>query len=137
MKTHVMKRSDAEKKAAAEDYAMPAPVAGGDYPYGLRLSLDDASLKKLGIDGLPKPGDKFRIEGEAHVLASEQRDTDQNSDRRVELVLHELGAEPKASAPGPRPKSVREELEDARHQARGTTAPGTGPNGGRIGARLG
>ena len=145
MKTHVMKRSDAEKKAAAEDYAMPQPVAGGDYPYGLRLSLDDASLKKLGIDGLPKPGDKFRVEGEAHVLSSEQRDTDQNSDRRVELVLHELGAEPKfapgreqgAAAPGPRPKSVREELEDARHQARGVTAPGTGPNGGRIGARLG
>jgi hypothetical protein len=132
MKTHVMKRSDREKKAAEEEYAVPWHGGHEDYPHGLRICLDDASLKKLGIDEMPKPGDQYRIEGEAHVLGSEQRDTDQSSMRRVELVLHELGAEPKPGNSEARGKSVREDLEDARHQARGTTA-----REGRIGARTG
>lgn len=126
MKTHVMKRSDREKKAAAEDYVVPYHPGAEDYPHGLRLCLDDAVLKKLGIDEMPKPGDKFRIEGEAHVISSEQRDTSENSDRRVELVLHELGAQPKE--PPPREKSIRDEIEGAR---RGTA----GGDEGRIGAR--
>jgi hypothetical protein len=133
VKTVVMKRSDADKKKVEESYATPFHPGGDDYPYGLHITLDNDSLSKLGIDGIPKPGDKFKIAGEAHVLSSEQRDTDQKSDRRVELVLHELGAEPKPGNSSDRQKSVREDLEDARHQARGTTAPGPG----RIGARIG
>ena len=130
MKTHVMKRSDREKKAAAEDYVVPYHPGAEDYPYGLRLSLDDACLKKLGIDEMPKPGDKFRVEGEAHVISSEQRNTADNSDRRVELVLHELGAEPKSErAPE---KSIRDEIEGARRNRTGENGGDTG----RIGARV-
>jgi hypothetical protein len=133
VKTHVMKRTDREKKAAEEDYVVPWNPGAADYPRGLCITLDDSSLKKLGIDQMPKPGDKFKIEGEAHVLESAQRDTDQNSDRRVELVLHELGAEAKPGNSADKPeKSIREDIEDARHQARGTNAAG----GGRIGARF-
>jgi hypothetical protein len=81
---------------------------------------------------MPKPGDVWRIEGEAKVTSAEGRDSENaGSTRCVEFVLHRLGAEPKAD-PGRRSTSVREDLEDARHQARGTTAPE-----GRIGARLG
>jgi hypothetical protein len=130
MKTVVMKRSDREKKDAGESYGVPYRPMAADYPHGLVINLDDGSLKRLGIDEMPKPGDKFRIEGEAHVMESAQRDTDQSSDRRVELVLHELGAEKKAD-PAKRTTTVREDLEDARHQARGTTAAV-----GRIGARV-
>lgn len=132
MKTHVMKRSPSEKKAAIEgSYAAPAPSAP-DYPYGLRLMLDDESMKKLGIDRMPKPGDKFRLEGEAHVIDAQQHDTDQNSDRRVELVLHELGFEPKRGNSSEKPeRSIRQDLEEARHQAPGSTA-----RQGRIGARV-
>jgi hypothetical protein len=130
MKTVVMKRSDSEKKAARENYAIPSSYyEGEDYPHGLNIHLDDGGLKKLGINEMPKPGDKFHIEGEAHVMSSEQRDTDQSSDRHVHMVLHELGAEKKAD-PAKRETSIREDLEDARHQARGTTA-----TQGRIGAR--
>jgi hypothetical protein len=137
MKTQVMKRSDTEKKAVAENYGQPVSFGAGDYPHGLCISLGDSELRKLGIDRMPKPGDKFKIEGEAHVLGSEQRDTDKNSDRRVDLVLHELGAEPIAT-PGKRQTTVREDLEDARHQARGTSTPSIGARaiGARAGAKL-
>jgi hypothetical protein len=94
MKIVVMRRSDREKKDAVEGYGIPFRPEADDYPYGLRITLDNGSLKKLGIKEMPKPGDKFRIEGEAHVLESSQRDTEDDSDRRVELILHELGAEP-------------------------------------------
>ena len=94
MKIVVMRRSDREKKDAVEGYGIPFRPEADDYPYGLRITLDNGSLKKLGIKDMPKPGDKFRIEGEAHVLESSQRDTEDDSDRRVELILHELGAEP-------------------------------------------
>ena len=125
MKTVVMRRSDREKKDAVEGYGIPFRPEADDYPYGLRITLENGSLKKLGIKDMPKPGDKFRIEGEAHVLESSQRDTEDDSDRRVELILHELGAEP-TREPEEKEKSIRAELEDARHQARGTTAPSIG-----------
>jgi hypothetical protein len=134
MKTVVMKRSDREKKTAMENY--PAGVSGWrpepeDYPDGMRISLDDGTMKKLGIEGMPKPGDKFNVVGEAHVTSAEQRDIGQNLDRRVGLVLHKFGAEPKGTEDEEEepPRTVRQDLEDARHQARGTTAPV-----GRIGA---
>jgi hypothetical protein len=125
MKTVVMKRSDREKKNVEESYGIPFRPSADDYPHGLVINLDDDCLRKLGINEMPKPGDHFRIEGEAHVLSSEQRDTDQNSDRRVELVLHELGAEKTGEEAKPE-KTIRDELEDARHQARGSTTPSIG-----------
>jgi hypothetical protein len=132
MKTVVMKRSDREKKAREENFTAAYTPAASDYHHGLVISLDDDCLKKLGIDEMPKPGDKFRIAGEGHVMSSEQRDTDKNSDRRIELVLHELGAE-KKDGPGRPDKSIREEIEDATHRARGTETPSIGRrNGGGI-----
>jgi hypothetical protein len=128
MKTVVMRRSDREKKDAAEHFGVPVTPEPEDYPYGLRITLDDGSLKKLGIKQIPKPGDKFRLEAVAHVLESAQRTTEKDSDRRVELILHELGAEPAGGLGDDeeKGKTLREELEDARHQARGTTAPSIG-----------
>jgi hypothetical protein len=126
MKTVVMKRSDREKKNAAENYGRHYQPEAEDYHHGLVINLDDDCLRKLGINQMPKPGDHFRIEGEAHVTSAEQRDTDQNSDRRVGLVLHKLGAEKTDAEEQPKEKSIREELEDAHHRARGSTAPSIG-----------
>jgi hypothetical protein len=126
MKTVVMKRSDREKRDAEESYGIPYRPLASDYPHGLIINLDDDCLRKLGINEMPKPGDHFRIEGEAHVTESAQRDTDQSSDRRVELVLHKLGAEKTGGEDAKPEKSIRDELEDAHHRARGTTAPSIG-----------
>jgi hypothetical protein len=129
MKTVVMKRSDREKKERQANYAISVGGFGGDddYYHGLIITLDDDCLKKLGINEMPKPGDHFEIAGEAHVRESAQRDTDKDSDRRVEMVLHKLGAEKTAGEEPAKPeKSIRAELEDAHHRARGTTTPSIG-----------
>lgn len=131
MKIHDMRRSDRAKKAELEGYRTGPTVEGRDYAHGLHIRLDEPELSRIGIAGMPKPGDVFRIEGEAKVTGAEGRDSENApSTRCVEFVLHRLGAEPKPD-PGRRSTSVREDLEDARHQARGTTAAQ-----GRIGARL-
>lgn len=59
-----MKRTKADIKAERDRYA-EGPIGGeGDaYPYGLRLSLDDETLKKLGI----KPA---KVGGTFHLIAS-------------------------------------------------------------------
>ena len=55
MNTVVMRRSDREKKDPAENFGVVIQAQPDDYPYGLRLALDDASLKKLAIRDMPKP----------------------------------------------------------------------------------
>jgi hypothetical protein len=135
VKIHDMKRSDRAKKAEQERFMTAPSFAGEDYAHGLHLQLHEPELAKIGIAGMPKPGDIYRVEGEMKVTSAEGRDSENApSTRRIEFVLHKLGAEPKADRSGPRQSSVREDLEDARHQARGSTM--TSGRGAPIGARL-
>lgn len=130
MKTQDMRRSDRDKKAAAARYSLGPAAGGNDYAHGLHLRLDEPELTRIGITGMPKPGDTYRVEGEIKVTSAEGRDSENApSTRCIEFVLHRLGAEPKDT--GRKTTTVREDLEDARHQARGTTA-----RQDRIGARL-
>jgi len=131
MKTVSMMRTDREKKVAADRFSEPMSMGSEDYPYGLHLNLDDGTMKKLGITDMPKLRDKYRIEGLAHVVGANDMASTDGSNRELRLVLHELGMEPAGAMDEPeREKSIREELEDARHQAAGSTA-----TKGRIGAR--
>jgi hypothetical protein len=120
MKTHVMKRSAAKQKEAAERFLQP--MAPEDYSHGLRIRLEHPELEKLGINALPAPGDKYRLAGELHVTDAGQEAGAAGSERHVGGVLHALGLEALAGNSGERQKSIREEIEDARQ--------------GRIGARL-
>jgi hypothetical protein len=135
LKTVDMRRSDRQKKAETAGYAVGPAMEGADYAHGLHLRLHEPELAKIGITGMPKPGDVYRVEGEMKVTSAEGRDSENaGSTRCIEFVLHRLGAEPKASRPGPRETSVREDLEDVRHQARGSTV--TSGSGAPIGARF-
>jgi hypothetical protein len=130
MKTHDMRRSDREKKAERERYMVGPINEGADYAHGLHVRLSEPELARIGIDGMPKVGDTYRVEGEMKVVSAEGRDSENApSTREVTCVLQRLGAEPKGN--GREQSDVREDLEKARHQASGTTA-----GQGRIGARL-
>jgi hypothetical protein len=132
VKTVDMRRSDRDKKAELERYTVGPSMEGHDYAHGLHLRLHEPELARIGITGMPKPGDTYRVEGEMKVTSAEGRDSENaGSTRCVEFVLHRLGAEPKAAAGKDKDTSIRDALEDARHQARGSTA-----SQGRIGARL-
>lgn len=91
MKLHSMKMSKKEKKDN-----MPKAVGSSDgpnYPYGLRLSLNDDSLKKLGIKSLPKVGAKMTVHAVGEVCAVSQHESENHEDRHVEIQIHDLGVD--------------------------------------------
>lgn len=94
-----MARSAAEVK---NDAPMPTAVGeskyeGPKYPYGLCISLEDESLKKLGLDGdEPSVGDIIQFNAIAKVTnvsenESEGTDGTTNKHCRVELQITDMG----------------------------------------------
>jgi hypothetical protein len=86
-----MKMTKAEKKDS-----MPTAVgadSGLDYPYGLTLRLDSASLDKLGMDKLPKVGAKVKLEAIGVVTSVSQHESKSNDSRNVEIQLQELAVD--------------------------------------------
>ena len=77
-------------KSEKED-AMPMamPSHEMDYPYGLRLSLDDDSLNKLGI-ATPEHGQEFRVVGSGCVKDVSVSENDHGMRRHVEVQLEKL-----------------------------------------------
>lgn len=94
MKLISMKRTPDEQK---ED--MPTPLAGpGEpYPYGLRLSLCDEELKKLGVT---QPQGDYTLVAKVNVVRTststdEKGETDTYADLQItEMVLAPVVADP-------------------------------------------
>lgn len=78
-----MKQSKKEKKASE-------PCCGTssseDYPYGLRLDLNDETLEKLGIDDLPAVGDDLDLDAEVQVRSVSENQYE-GEDRRRSVTL--------------------------------------------------
>lgn len=89
-----MKRSEEELKKETE-----GATALGDapeYPYGLRISLRDEDLTKLGIDDLPPVGGKLLLMARVEVVdVSQYRSTAEDGDtRNVGLQITEMAIGP-------------------------------------------
>ena len=77
------------KKEAKHEVACESPK-GPRYPYGLQISLDDESLKKLGFDSLPDVGDEFIIVGVGPVTSVHEREDEGGTDRNFSVQLEKL-----------------------------------------------
>ena len=86
-----MKMSKAQKKAS-----IPTCVSadnGPNYPYGLQLRLDNASLEKLGIKSLPKVGAEMQITTVGVVMSVSAHESKNHDDRTVEIQIQRLAVE--------------------------------------------
>lgn len=84
-----MKMTQAEKKGmepAVSEYRPP------DYPYGLRISLDGESLKKLGID-MMDVGQEVTIQGIGVVVACSMNAGTYGEQKSVDIQLQQLGVQ--------------------------------------------
>lgn len=61
-----------------------------DYPYGLRISLNSSSLKKLGMTALPQTGVSIKFEAKAKVVSTSQTASKGESERQVELQITDM-----------------------------------------------
>jgi hypothetical protein len=107
-----MKRTKADKKAEDEKYA-GHKLGAEDYPYGLTVSLDHHSLKKLGMhDKLPKVGSKLMLHAHAHVKSAreEQREGGKHH-RHVELELRHMAIDGHSD----KDPAVKREEDDQKH----------------------
>lgn len=84
-----MKRTKADQKASKEKYNTACePMGGDEYPWSLRLTLNDEELKKLGISSLPKVGGKMSLSAEVSVIATRQADrSNGGTERSLELQI--------------------------------------------------
>ena len=64
----------------------PKPVVP-DYPWGLRISLTEAEMRKLGLDDDPAVGDMLHFAAFAEVKHYSVNDSGDGAQRRVELQI--------------------------------------------------
>lgn len=90
-----MKLSKRDKKESMESKITEDRPS---YPWGLRLNLDDDSLKKLGIS-LPDVGESMRVTATATVVSvSENKHEHGSHNRHVELQIVKMGLKPAKEA---------------------------------------
>lgn len=83
-----MKLTEADRKKRQEAYVPEIPKE--QYPYGLNICLEDAALKKLGIDKLPSVGEKITLVAKVEVTGA-NLDKRKDGDRmRMNLQITDL-----------------------------------------------
>jgi hypothetical protein len=77
-------------KTEAKEHALGIEMDTPEYPYGLSISLEQDQLEKLGITDMPKVGAKMMVHANAVVKTVSAYDTQNGSDKRVELQITEM-----------------------------------------------
>ncbi len=92
-----MKLIDMKRQSETEDSTMLSPKMQDEYPWGLRLSLDDETLTKLGMGGLPKIDAEYKLVALACVVSISQNESAEGAPRRhVELQIEQMVLAPAA-----------------------------------------
>lgn len=94
-----MKRTPADEKARKEKYKGEEVRGGDEYPWGLRLNLDDEILRKLGVKALPKVGARMAVNAEVSVVAVHRcAATGGTDERSLELQITRMELSPGSAA---------------------------------------
>jgi hypothetical protein len=124
LKLSDMKRTAADKKAEQARYKDgPSMPGGDDYGHGMHLELDHHGMQKVGMDDMPSSGDEYHGEFHGRVVDTHEDSEDgQEPRRRVRVLVHHLGMEPKGGKDGDgdtdRPRSgLRSTIEKAAEKA--------------------
>ena len=68
----------------------PSGCGEPDYPYGLRIYLDEETIEALGMKALPVSGSAVGIEGTAMVVGISEEMVDGKTKRRLELQITDM-----------------------------------------------
>ena len=70
---------------------IPSKPAGPQYPYGLRLHLDEETLKKLALEKLPEIGGKLMLQARVEVCEVSEHKSVYGMNRSLGLQITDLG----------------------------------------------
>lgn len=91
MKKADMAFTKAERKKSLEPMPVGSKDSGPQYPYGLRLNLDQTALEKLSVKKLPRVGATMSVEATAKVVSVSSNERSNGSkDRNVELQIERM-----------------------------------------------
>lgn len=79
-------KAEQEKRSEPSTIATERPM----YPWGLNLNLDNDTLEKLGIDGLPKVGESYAIIATASVSSVSSSESEGGAHRSLSLQITDL-----------------------------------------------
>lgn len=85
-----MELDDESKLDAAQPYPMSSKP---DFPYGLRISLTEKELEKLGIDAPEQIGDLIDLRCFGVVTCISKNSTDSGDCCRVEIQIQKMAVE--------------------------------------------
>lgn len=83
-------KSPPREKTAQADGCCSSPDEPA-YPYGLRISLDDDSLTKLGITELPKVGSPMHVLAVVEIVSTSDYESKEGGERKsLELQITDM-----------------------------------------------
>lgn len=69
-----------------------ADATPSEYPYGLKIYLGNAEIKKLGLEELPEPGEAFEIKCKVYVCSThESESVEMGEDYSMTLQITDIG----------------------------------------------
>lgn len=68
----------------------PTQCESPDYPWGLRITLDEAQLTALGVEALPAVGGPVGLEAAALVMSASEEQVDGETRRTLQLQITDL-----------------------------------------------
>lgn len=86
-----MKLIDMKNTVQTKDSSLVSPMSQDEYPWGLRLSLDNETLTKLGMTELPAIDSEFKLVALCCVVSVSQSErADGEPQRDVGLQIEQL-----------------------------------------------
>lgn len=86
------------KRKAEKADMLASPASSEEYPYGLRLSLGQEELTKLGIEALPAVGTEMRLVAMVKVVSASSSEYEGEGERRdmsMQITKMQLGGDDK------------------------------------------
>lgn len=89
-----MKLKSMKMSAKAAKEMMPTAISDKpDYPYGLRIDLNDESLEKLGVDKMPTTGTMMILTARVEIKSTNESDHDGQKRKSMTLQITDAALE--------------------------------------------
>jgi hypothetical protein len=99
-----MQLIDMKNTVKTKDSSLVSPIEQDEYPYGLRISLNNDTLKKLGITELPAIDSEHKLVALVCVVGMSQHESQGEHEpyRSVELQIEQMTLMPAKEEDGER-----------------------------------
>lgn len=93
MKMVNMKKTSEQKKRD-----VPSVIAESEYPYGLKINIDNDQCELLGFDELPEVGEVFEVSCKVYVCNTSENENEYENYKSMSLQITDMGISKKGNS---------------------------------------